>query len=104
MPTWYEDEAAREGLREMGLREIEPGYWANDRRHVQDFDGGITIVSQTLPGDARFDVQTTALGEDRDFAFFMKALREHIDEIVRRTDLLKEEGLEAILKLAPAKG
>lgn len=88
----------------MGLSEVEKGYWANDRRHVQDFDGGITFLSQTIPEDSRFDVQTTYLGEERDFAFFFRGLREHVDEIKRRTDLLREGGLEAILKFLPAQG
>jgi hypothetical protein len=104
MKLWYEDEAAREGLAEMGLAEVEKGYWANDRRHVQDFDGGITLLSQTIIGDPRFDVQTTTLGEVRDFPFFIKALKEHVAEITRRTELLREQGLEALLKLLPAQG
>lgn len=104
MKVWYEDETTRIGLFEMGLAEVEAGYWSSDRRHVQDFDGGIRFISCTVLGDPRFDVQTTTLGDVRDHAFFMRAMKEHIAEIERRTEIVKENGLEALLKLAPAAG
>jgi hypothetical protein len=104
MKPWYEDEETRNILLEMGFSEVERGCWSNNNRYIQDFNGGISVLSQIVPGDNRFDVQTACLGDKRDRDFFMRAIREHIDEMTRRINILKEHGLDAIIKLMPASG
>lgn len=85
-----------------GITEVAPGKWTDGSKVFQTFDGGVVMTTLTLPGDSRFDIETVheeRPGEDP-VAFFMRVMATHIDEIKRKTDLLREKGLAAVEKPA----
>lgn len=97
---WYEDPDGRFALNAWGLDEVpeEPGRWTteNGLREIADFDGGITIITRVLPEHPEFDIQTVHLSGIRDLSFLNDCLRDHLEEMKRRTEDIKARGKEAV--------
>lgn len=100
---WCENPTIRMWMESNGISEDQPGRWVGKNRVYQDFDGGMIMRTVTLVEDPRFDIETVhTLGPTEDTMEFLKrCIIEHTEEIKRRTELLREKGLDSIRNRDP---
>jgi len=95
---WYDDKEVKWAMMQIGMVELESGHWLSPDglKELVDFDGGAMMTTRLWLDRPEFDVTTIHHGTVRDAAFINTCLKEHIDEIKRRTEEIHSKGLDAL--------
>lgn len=86
-------------MKVMGLVEIDIDHWAtpDGLREIVDFGSGIIVTTRLSLELPAFDVETIHRGNTRDIEFLNSSIGEHLAEIVRRTNDVRENGIEKFI-------